>query len=251
MIEITPNTEVRTIAVEAPSTIRIFDTLGIDFCCGGKKELQKACESAGLDVATVIHQLTAACSAEHPSLSQHWEHVPLSVLCSHIVRQHHLFTRNEIDRLGKLLNKLVTRHGQNYPELVAMQSVFAKLAEEMRLHMQKEEQDLFPYIEELEKCVETGKVPSSASFTNVENPIRVMMREHNDAGGLLRQIRTLSRNYQVPKDACPTFLGVYQGLLEFETDLHLHVHLENNILFPRAAALEAKILEAKVLKTAS
>jgi len=244
MIEINPNTEVRAIATQAPVTIKIFDKLGIDFCCGGKKPLQEACAKSGLNMELVIAQLMAAQKTETPTESQTWDHMPLAILCRHIVQQHHQFTRNELERLGKMFVKVVARHGEHHPELATMQVLFAELSADMHSHMQKEEQILFPYIEELESNHASGRNPEPSPFGKVENPIRMMMLEHDNAGELLRKLRSLSSDFKAPQDACPTYQGLYQGLIEFESDLHIHIHLENNILFPRSTELEEKVLQA-------
>ena len=244
MMNIEPGAEVRAIAVEAPSTIKVFERLGIDYCCGGRKPLQEACKNAGLNITLVITQLMFAQKSVHPFSPKDWDHMPLAILCTHIVRQHHQFTHHELERLGQMLQKVAEKHGKMHPELVMIRSMFAELGAEMHLHMQKEEQVLFPYIEAIENSHNSGKDRPQPPFMAIEEPVNRMMLEHVEAGALLHQLRSLSNDFQPPKDACPTFRGVYQGLIEFEADLHLHIHLENNILFPRALELEKKMLQA-------
>ena len=160
-------------------------------------------------------------------------------MVAYIVTRHHGFTREELVRLSELLEKVCSVHGENHPELRRLHTIFQELKNELTGHMSKEEQILFPYIENLEAAVARGEPAPTPVFGTVRNPIRMMIQEHDDAGQALRGLREASSNYQVPADGCVTFRTLYQALEEFEKDLHQHIHLENNILFPRAADLEA------------
>ena len=168
-----------------------------------------------------------------------WNAAPLSDLVAYIVTKHHGFTRDELTRLSDLLVKVCSVHGESHPELRRLHTIFQELKHELTSHMFKEEQLLFPYIENLETAVGRGEPAPTAVFGTVRNPVRMMMQEHDDAGQALRGLREVSSNYQVPADGCISFRTLYQALEEFEKDLHQHIHLENNILFPRAAELEA------------
>ena len=151
----------------------------------------------------------------------------------------HSYIRQEAPRLNALLVKLVGKHREGHPELVTIQEIFAALAQELHAHLLKEEQVLFPYLQRMELAAGQGSELPSACFDSVGTPIARMLAEHDDAGALLSRMRSLSNNYQAPADACPTYLGLYRGLEDFERDLHRHIHLENNILFPRAVRMES------------
>jgi len=228
---------VREVAVEFPGATRIFEKLGIDYCCGGGKALDEACLAAGVSADDVIALLEEAGSTA--AEARDWNAAPLSELVAHIVTRHHGFTREELVRVSNLLAKVCSVHGENHPELRRLHTVFQELKHELTSHMLKEEQVLFPYIENLETAVRRGEPVPTPFFGTVRNPVRMMMQEHDDAGQALRDLREVSSNYQVPADGCITFRTLYQALEEFERDLHQHIHLENNILFPRAAELEA------------
>lgn len=231
---------VREIAVELPGATRIFEKLGIDYCCGGSKPLTEACLAAEVSPETVVALLEeAGDGAPDSSAAQNWSTAPLSDLATYIVTKHHGFTREELARLSNLLAKVCSVHGENHPELRKIHTIFQDLKEELTSHMYKEEQILFPYIENLEAAVRRGEPVPTPFFGTVRNPVRMMMQEHDNAGQALRALRQASSNYQTPADGCISFRTLYQALEEFEQDLHQHIHLENNILFPRAAELEA------------
>ena len=231
---------VREVAVELPGATRIFEKLGIDYCCGGSKPLAEACLAAEVAPEKVVALLEQAGNGAPNSVStRNWSTAPLSDLAAYIVTRHHGFTREELTRLSELLAKVCSVHGENHPELREIHTVFQELKHEMTGHMSKEEQVLFPYIENLERAVSRGEPAPTPFFGTVRNPIRMMMKEHDDAGDALRSLRRVSSNYKVPADGCVSFRTLYQALEEFEKDLHEHIHLENNILFPRAAELEA------------
>jgi regulator of cell morphogenesis and NO signaling len=228
---------VRELAVVNPSATRIFEKFGIDYCCGGEKSLAEACTAAKVNPEVVKTAL------EEPVLPTHerdWQRASLAELVVHIVEKHHQFTREEIARLTPLLAKVEGVHGQNHPEINQVQGLFRGLAQEMTMHMMKEEHMLFPYIEQLEEAVNRGTQPAPPMFGTVQNPVRMMMMEHDASGEALRRIRELTDAYTAPADACVSYQTLYKALQEFEADLHQHIHLENNILFPRAVALESR-----------
>jgi len=234
---------VRELAVEIPNATRVFEKFGIDYCCGGKKPLDEACRAANLPVNDVIEALeTAASPADRPGYD-----LPsgsLTELIDHIVKTHHKFTRDEIARLQKLLEKVCSVHGKNHPELLAIQGTFHGLAQELTLHLMKEENVLFPYIIRMEEAVLQNDPVLPPPFGTVQNPVRMMMQEHDGAGDALRQIRSASTNFTAPPEACVSYLTLYRALEAFEADLHQHIHLENNILFPRSIAMEERTLTA-------
>ena len=167
-----------------------------------------------------------------------WAGASAGELIGHIVGRHHSYVRSESPRLITMFDKVVSRHGQDHPELASIRDLFSALTQELFAHMLKEENILFPYLEKMEAAVTRGEIPPPAVFGSVEMPISRMLADHDDAGELLAKMRVLSSGYRVPDSACPTYRALYHGLEEFERDLHQHVHLENNILFPRALHME-------------
>lgn len=228
---------VRDIALENPATIRVFEKFGIDYCCGGRKPLSEACEAKNLAVDAVLAALENA-AAEPIAEVESWAGTPLAELATHIVKTHHAYVNREVPRLAQLAARVVARHGDDKPEVRVIQDKVAQISDELTNHMAKEEMILFPHIARLEKAATEGAPAPKSGFGTVKNPIAMMAREHDAAGTLMAEIRELSKDYTPPVGACPTFLNFYNSLHEFEQDLHQHVHLENNILFPKAIALE-------------
>jgi len=222
---------IREIAVENPAATRVFERFGLDYCCGGHKPLAEACADAKLSMDDVVRSLEQTAPA--PAPSRDWTTASLTELTNHIVDTHHAYVKSESPRIAALLAKVVRVHGENHPELLKVQESFLSLANELESHMMKEEQILFPYIIQLD-----GGYAGQSRFGTVRNPIHMMMMEHDNAGTLLRQIREVSADFAAPPDACVSYQTLYRALPEFEADLHQHIHLENNILFPRAIALE-------------
>jgi len=229
---------VREIALEQPSSIRVFERYGIDYCCGGRKPLAEACAAGKLEVDTVIAALEAAAKTAAP-IVQDWTEASLEKLSGHIVATHHTYVKRELPRLAELALKVVARHGATKAELPVIQASLARLDEELTQHLAKEEAILFPYIVSLERAIAEGGAKPHGCFGTVANPVAMMTQEHDAAGVVLAEIRQLSHNFVTPADACPTYHAFYDGLKDFEQDLHQHIHLENNILFPRAIDLEA------------
>jgi regulator of cell morphogenesis and NO signaling len=236
------NQTVREIAIEHPTTVRVFESLGIDYCCGGKRSLQDACEHAGVPVERAL-DLLAAVKEDSPADAANWGGASAQELIRHIVGQHHSYVRSETPRLTTMFEKVVSRHGQAHPEVASIRNLFEALTQELSVHMLKEENVLFPYFEQIESSVARGTTPPPAVFGSVQMPISRMLADHDDAGELLTRIRALSSGYRAPESACPTYRALYHGLEEFERDFHRHVHLENNILFPRALHMERQVSE--------
>lgn len=235
---IDPNSTVAQIALENPKSAAIFEKLGIDYCCGGRKPLQEACQAAGLDPAEVLASLQQSQPAGQQQESANVNKESLAGLVYHIVRKHHAYCREEGERLEALAGKVAAKHGENHPELQTVRSLFLELRQELTLHMMKEERMLFPHIIRLEEAATLGTAPPAAPFGSVQNPVRMMVQEHDGAGALLKQISAATEGYQVPEGACNSYRAFYVGLDAFEKDLHQHIHLENNLLFPKAIALE-------------
>jgi len=228
------------IAAEMPSATREFEKLGIDYCCGGSRTLGQACVEANISVDQALARLEEGLASTHSNARQDWQTQLLADLIGHITTTHHGFVREESPRIQALAAKVVGVHGKNHPELLQVQQIFAALAEELRVHLMKEEQMLFPYISLMEESTLAGEPAPPAMFGTVANPVRMMMQEHDGAGDALRALRSVTTDYKVPEDACIRYRTLYGALAGFEADLHQHIHLENNILFPRAVAMETK-----------
>jgi regulator of cell morphogenesis and NO signaling len=229
---------VRQLATEIPNATRVFEKLGIDYCCGGGKSLDAACAQAKIPVSDVLRTLEEGSVPVEGAATPDFSQASLNELVSHIVSRHHGYVKQEIPRLEKLLAKVVSVHGRNHAELIAIQKVFSALGAELTSHMMKEEMVLFPYIAQMELALESGKQLPRAAFGTVGNPVHMMELEHEDSGNTLKELRSLTSNYTPPQDACFSYNTLFAALKDFETDLHQHIHLENNILFPRAVALE-------------
>lgn len=233
----TTNKTVKELAAQMPGAARVFESVGIDYCCGGNVPLSEGCAKAGVRLEEVLASLEKA-QAE-PAPAGNWAEAPLAGLVRHIVETHHAYTAAETVRLEALFVKVCAAHAPRHPELPQMQKTFGEMANELRLHMMKEENILFPYLSAMERAVLEKKAVPRAMFGSVENPVRTMMKEHDIAGEALRTLRQASHDYTTPQDACVSYRELYKSLQAFEADLHTHVHLENNILFPRALAMEA------------
>jgi regulator of cell morphogenesis and NO signaling len=210
----------------------VFDQYGIDFCCGGRRSVADACRTAGIDAVAVEQALEQLHAVDAGDEASRW---PVARLVDHIVRTHHDYVRGAVPRIAGYLTKLNGVHGARHPELAQVAAEFDTLGKDLLQHMRKEEHVLFPYVRELEGPVRPGPSP----FGTVENPIRMMEREHEEAGSQLREMRRLTGDYTAPADGCATYRVCFEELAHFERDLHRHVHLENNVLFPRAVQLEA------------
>lgn len=212
----------------------IFNQFGIDFCCGGKKPLSEVCQEKNVDLVT-LEQALAQVSAT-PGSGIHWnfQQWDTAFLVDFIENAHHGYVRAQTPRLLFFGEKVARVHGQKWPEVLDIYANVRRIADELLTHMDKEEKVLFPYIKRLAGA---GPAPG-APFGTVQNPIRMMESEHEEAGRLMHEIRVRSNDFTPPEGACNTFRVWYALLKEFEEDLHLHVHLENNILFPRAIDLE-------------
>ena len=228
---------VREVAMELPQSTRLFEKLKIDYCCSGHRPLVEACASAGVDVDDVMSMLGEVTQSD----ALDFQNAPLPELITHILDTHHVFTKSEMERLQLLIDKVIGAHGANHPELLRVGELWQRLCADLKPHMFKEEQILFPYMIAMAQAAEhQGAVPF-APFGTVNNPIRMMMREHDTAGEIVRELRALTSDYKVPADACISYQTLYQALENFERDLHQHIHLENNILFPKAVDMESTL----------
>ena len=219
-------------------TASVFKSHGIDFCCRGNRSIKEVCEKNDLNTDTILEELNKSINNSIESLAnfQTWD---LDLLADYIEKKHHRYVEKKIPELLAYLNKIAQVHGARHPELLEIESLFIDSANELSAHMQKEEMVLFPYVRKLA----SDDNPSTPTFGTVKNPIQIMMIEHDNEGVRFRKIAELSNNYNPPADACATYSVAFAMLKEFEEDLHTHIHLENNILFPRAIEMEKTLVQ--------
>jgi regulator of cell morphogenesis and NO signaling len=229
---------VRDVALQLPQSTRLFEKLKIDYCCGGDRPLAEACASAGLDSSDVVRMLEELPQSELREAGKDFQTAPLTELINHILEKHHVYTKEEMARLEALMGKVIAAHGANHPELRKLGGLLDQLFADLKPHMFKEEQVLFPFISEVVRASLEHRPAPFAPFGTVNNPVRMMMMEHDTAGEILRQMRSLTSDYTTPADGCISYQTLYEALDAFEKDLHQHIHLENNILFPRSIELE-------------
>ncbi len=236
---------VREIALEMPLTTKVFENYKIDYCCGGNRLFNEACQTAGVDIETVVAEISN-CLENVENTEFDWlSNASLSALIEYIVDKHHVYTRNEIKNLKPLMAKVADRHGELHPELLELEAHFTDLCNELSPYMVKEEQILFPFIIKMDEFRRGKSVVPVSCFGTVKNPVRMMLLEHDTAGDILRQMRAVSGDYKIPENACPSLTALLTRLEAFEKDLHQHIHLENNLLFPRAIEFENEIFSIK------
>ncbi|MEO6611645.1 MAG: iron-sulfur cluster repair di-iron protein [Chitinophagaceae bacterium] len=211
----------------------VFEKYHLDFCCKGKRPLWQACEENQVSLEEVVAELEKTASVNSCSIPVNYENFTLAQLAGYIEMTHHSYVKKEMPAIMGYLGKVAGKHGDRHPEMIKVFRLFTELKEEMDRHLQTEETVLFPRIKEMEKALLAGsKIPVANS--GLPDPIMIMELEHDDAGNKLSEIRKLTNNYNPPADACTTYRLCYAALEAFELDLHAHIHLENNILFPRA-----------------
>lgn len=222
-------------------TAAVFEKYNLDFCCGGNKPVSVACKEKGLDSSVIIKELQSVESRNRNS--DKYNDWSLDFLIDYIVNNHHSYVTRMIPVLASHTQKIASVHGENHPELIKAAAGFERVYKELRQHMMKEEQILFPFVKQLVNAKKNGKKTEGPYFGTVRNPIRMMEAEHQAAGDELYEIRNLTNNYFIPDDACNTYKATMQELKEFEEDLHKHVYLENYILFPKSIDLEQELLQ--------
>ena len=241
MMNISSNSNVGEIVRENFKAAEVFAAHQIDFCCNGNRPLGEASRTAGVEPGVLIEELNQA-MAVNDSDAEYLNALALDRLIDYIVDRHHAYVRNHIPVLLQNLEKIERKHSGHHPEIIEIKRLFEGSAGDLTMHLQKEEMVLFPHIKRLE-AVKRGEVPYQApSFGQVGNPVAMMMEEHQNEGERFEKIAKLSAGYTIPEDACNTFRVTYQQLADFEKDLHRHIHLENNILFPKAIELEKKMV---------
>ncbi|EMR02384.1 iron-sulfur cluster repair di-iron protein [Cesiribacter andamanensis] len=217
---------------------QVFRKWGLDFCCGGKKTVKEACAEKGLDVTLVEQELQQADRLQPAARPLPYNEWDPAFLADYIVNTHHSYVRQMLPELSTYAQKVARVHGQQHPELLEINRLVESIWEELMGHLPKEEEILFPFIKQLVQASSSGRPLEKPHFGTVENPVRMMEMEHEAAGHDLEKIRELSNHYTLPEDACGSYRLLFSLLEEFESDLHLHIHLENNILFPKALELE-------------
>ena len=231
MKEITQQTLAQIVNNDLRASV-VFEKFHLDFCCKGKRTLEQACNEQQLTVAQVTEELENSFSEN--AIVPDFEKMNLTELCEYIIQTHHTYVKKELPQIHAYLQKVSSKHGERHPELNRIYEIFSAVKEEMENHMQKEELILFPRIKELQKLIDNENANLQLNINYLQSPITVMEQEHDHAGSLLKEIRILSHEYNPPLDACTTYRLSYAVLQAFELDLHQHVHLENNILFPKA-----------------
>jgi len=234
----------KTLAEIVTDNIRaaiVFEEYGLDFCCKGKRLLAEACSDKNVDVQKIVNELINLTG--NGNGTQNVNDWSLDFLVEYIVNNHHQYVRRMIPVISLHADKVASVHGKNHPETLKIADLFLAVREELEMHMMKEERILFPQIKQMVLTQKENSQYFAPPFGSIQNPIRMMEYEHTSAGDALYQIRELSNNYTHPEDACNTFKALYSELKEFEEDLHKHIHLENNIFFPKSIELESKLMQ--------
>ncbi len=232
---------IKEIVTDDYRTAAIFEKYSLDFCCGGGKTIEQACKEKSVNMASVLQDLKNV-SGNPSSDEDRFNAMGLDMLVDYIVSTHHDYVRHAIPSILAHTNKVASVHGERHPEVIDIATRFAAVADELQRHMVKEEDMLFPYIKTLVQAKRANATMQQPPFGSAVNPIRMMEAEHQNAGNEMYEVRSLSSSYTPPADACTTFKVSYLELRQFELDLHNHVHLENNILFPKTLALEQQVL---------
>jgi len=239
-MEIFKERTVGEIVAEDYRAAGVFKQFGLDFCCGGGTPVAEACEQNGIDVDNLLDELEAVTTDGDDS--HNYKEWSPDLLIDYIEQRHHRFVRDKLPEIESYAKKVAKVHGSRHAELNEIRDEFLMLKDELLEHLQKEEQMLFPYIKELVKSEENGEIMDKRpSFGEVEAPVRLMEIEHDEAGDSMEKIQELSNNFTPPEDACASYRVLFQNLEGFQDDLHKHVHLENNVLFPKALELENRL----------
>lgn len=237
---------VREIALEMPITTRVFEEFKIDYCCHGNTLFDEACRNVGANPEAVMQKIDSVVEILGNEELDWLSDTTLCELLDYIQDKHHTYTKQELEQLPQLMEKVASRHGEHYPNLFELKDLLQAVCDDLGPHLIKEEMVLFPYIEELEKNFSKQLMISPSPFGSVLNPVRMMRMEHEEVGELLMKMRAISNDYTLPEGACPSFTALYHRLSELERDLHQHIHLENNLLFPRAVEMEQKAFSPSV-----
>lgn len=236
------NKTIGSFVAEDFRTAAVFSKFNIDFCCKGNRTVTEVCEKQNIDADTLLQNVYDVLQSDRNG-SIDFNSWPLDLLADYIEKTHHRYVEEKSQVLLAFLDKLCKVHGANHPELFRINELFIGCAGELAQHMKKEELVLFPFVKRMVKTKDSDGVLSQPSFGTVSNPIAMMMHEHDNEGERFREIAALTNGYNPPADACTTYKVTFAMLKEFEEDLHKHIHLENNILFPKAVLLEQEFVE--------
>lgn len=215
----------------------VFQKFGIDFCCKGDRSIANVCETSNISTSALIEELEQALKAGDTPVTD-FKSWPLDLLADYIEKKHHRYVDAKLLEIKPYLAKIVSVHGGRHPELAEVEALFSETAGELTAHMKKEEFILFPFIRKMAKAKQDQAQIARPQFSTVENPVAMMKHDHDQEGERFAKIASLTNNYTVPADACNTYRVTFALLKEFEADLHMHIHLENNILFPKAIEME-------------
>lgn len=230
------NRTVGEIVAEDYRTARVFEKYGVDFCCGGKITLSDICLAQGIDQTEIVREIEGA--KETPiERSQNYAAWTNSFLADYIVNTHHSYLKENLEQIAAYTQKIAQVHGEKHPEVREIAALFAKIVSDLTAHLREEEEVCFPAIKRVEEAKKLGRSPAVDDVETIARTLERFDVEHNEVGEAAHQIRRLAKDYALPDDACNTFMLTYQKLKEFEEDLHKHVHLENNILFPKVSVL--------------
>ncbi len=235
------NKQIGSFVTDDYRTASVFSKYGIDFCCKGHRTIHEVCKKKHINEEELVDALNTVINSK-TNENIDYKSWPLDLLAEYIEKKHHRYVEEKIPVLKQFLDKLCKVHGNRHSELFEINKLFLGSADELAAHMKKEELILFPFIKKMVKSSISGQVIQLPGFGTVENPIAMMMQEHDNEGERFRKIAELTNSYNPPADACNTYKVTFAMLDEFEQDLHLHIHLENNILFPKAAQLEKQFL---------
>ena len=235
------NEKIGNIVAQNFKTAAVFTKYGLDFCCGGQVSIEKAAEKKGVDKNALLTEVQAVLN-EGASEQIDFNSWPSDLLASYIVKTHHRYVREKTPILLTYLNKICKVHGERHPELYEINKLFEECALELGHHLEKEEKVLFPFIEKMEESKSGNGQYLQPGFGSVQNPISMMIHEHEAEGNRFEKIAELTNNYTAPEDSCSTYRVAFDMLKEFEQDLHKHIHLENNILFPKSIKLEETLI---------
>jgi len=230
------NTTIGEIVAADYRTARIFETHGIDFCCGGKVALSEICQEKNINPDTLLREIEGI-KSEQIDRSQNYTSWELPFLVDYIINTHHAYLKENDEQIAGYARKIAEVHGVHHPEVIEISAIFAKIATDMAAHLREEEEVFFPALKRADAERKSGNVPANADRDVILESLAKLGREHEEIGDAIHTIRHLSREYAIPNDTCNTFMITYRKLKEFEDDLHKHVHLENNILFPKASQL--------------
>ena len=245
-MRITAESTLGEIAVECPTAMKVLDRYQIDYSCGGSHTLRQACEAMGVPVDEIIYAAVALENREGEGSDEDpsdWTRESLQVLTRYIAEKHHTFLKNELTRLSQIVERLCDDEGSRFPQLHDLRRLFVVMRNELLPHMLKEEQVLFPYISLMEDALSGRKPMPMPPFGSVQNPIRAMLPEHDTSTELFHEMRRVTRDFEIPEGASVRYLALVRDLEGLELDLHRHLHLENNVLFPRAVQMEKRAAE--------